>query len=399
MGLRSERAAPLELEPAELFFVVDDAAVRHAPIMAPPWSSAVNPAAAALSPYVPADPPGILHRLDANEAPAAMLRELQPTLERALASVSSARYPDACGTALRGSLARWLGSSAERFVLGSGSDEIIAMLVTAFSRAREGRERPVLVIPSPTFVMYRATALLHGFEVVEVPLDAAFSIDEVAMRAAIDAHAPNLVFLASPNNPTAAALPPDLAPRLAAQAPRSIVVLDEAYGPFSARQAKRSDAEPENLVRMGTLSKIGLAALRVGWLEAAPAVARVVDVVRLPFNTSATSQALAAAVLDAHAPLLGQIACKLVAERERVAAALRAHDGVTVHPSDANFLWLEVAGSAAEIWSALVAEGVLVRSFAGKGGRLDHCLRVTIGDVEANDAFLAAWAKVAPRGR
>jgi histidinol-phosphate aminotransferase len=397
MGQRSERAPSLELEGAVRFFVVDHAAVRHAAAMAPPWSSAVNAAAAGLSPYVPADPPGVRYRLDANEAPATLLEALRPTLATALASVSSARYPDACGTALRASLARWLGSSPDRFVLGSGSDEIIAMLTTAFNRPRDGRARPVLAIPSPTFVMYRATALLHGFDVVEVPLDDAFALDEAAMRAAIAEHAPNLVFLASPNNPTAAAVDPEAVVRLAAFAPGTIVVLDEAYGPFSSRQPKRSAAEPENLVRMGTLSKIGLAALRVGWLEAAPSLARVVDVVRLPFNTSATSQALAAAVLDAHAPLLGQVACKLVAERERLAAALRAHGGVTVYPSDANFLWIEVPGRAADVWAALVGEGVLVRSFAGKGGRLDRCLRVTVGDPEANDAFLAAWAKVASR--
>jgi histidinol-phosphate aminotransferase len=365
--------------------------------MASTWTSVVNPAAAALSPYVPADPPGIRHRLDANEAPPSMLAPLAPTLARALERVSHTRYPDACATALRSALATWLGSSADRFVLGAGSDEIIAMLITAFSRPREGRAKPVVLIPTPTFVMYRATALLHGFEVVEVPLDAGFALDEAAMARAIAEHEPNLVFLASPNNPTGAAIDPGVLLRLAAAAPASVVVLDEAYGPFSSRRLARSEAEPENLVRMGTLSKIGLAALRVGWLEAAPAVARVVDVVRLPFNTSATSQALALAALEEHGALLGQIACKLVAERERVAAALREGGGVRVHTSDANFLWIEVPGGAAEVWSALVAEGVLVRSFAGKGGRLDHCLRVTIGDSEANDAFLAAWAKVRVR--
>jgi histidinol-phosphate aminotransferase len=387
----------LELEGAVPFFVVPVAAVRHDRAMASNWSSVVNPAAAALSPYVPADPPGVRYRLDANEAPPSMLAPLASTLARALAEVGPTRYPDACGTALRGTLAAWLGSTPDRFVLGAGSDESIAMLVTAFSRPREGRSKPVVLIPSPTFVMYRATALLHGFDVVEVPLDADFALDEAAMRQAIAAHAPNLVFLASPNNPTGAAVDPEAVARLAEGAPESIVVLDEAYGPFSSRRLARREGEPENLVRMGTLSKIGLAALRVGWVEAAPAVARIVDVVRLPFNTSATSQALAAAVLEEHAALLGQIACKLVAERERVAAALRAHGGVRVHASDANFLWLELPGSAAEVWGALVAEGVLVRSFAGKGGRLDHCLRVTIGDVEANDAFLGAWAKVCAR--
>jgi histidinol-phosphate aminotransferase len=362
--------------------------------MASSWTSTVNPAAAALSPYVPADPPGVRFRLDANEAPASMLAFLRPTLETALAHVEVSRYPDARGTELRHALGRWLGTDGERIVVGSGSDESISMLLTAFSRPREGRAKPVMLIPTPTFVMYRATALIHGFEVVEVPLDGAFQLDEGAMAAALDAHEPNIVFFASPNNPTAAAFDAGVFERLCARAPGTIVVLDEAYGPFSSRQPKRHGGEPENLVRMGTLSKIGLAALRIGWVEACPAVARLVDVVRHPFNTSATSQALAAAVLDAHGAELRTLACKLVAERERLAAAI-AHSGVaTVHPSDANFLWVEVAGSADALWKALVAEGVLVRSFAGKGGRLDRCLRITVGDAEANDAFIAAWAKV-----
>lgn len=362
--------------------------------MASRWTTAVNPAAAALSPYVPADPPGIRYRLDANEAPASLLLPIRETLVDALGRLEVSRYPDARATALRGALARWVGTEPERIVVGSGSDESIAMVLSSFSKPRGGRAKPVLVIPVPTFVMYRATALIQGFEVVEVPLDAAFQLDEDAMARAIEEHEANVVFLASPNNPTAAAFDAGVIARLAAAAPSTIVVLDEAYGPFSSRQPKRGEGEPENLVRMGTLSKIGLAALRIGWVEAAPAVARVVDVVRHPFNTSATSQALAAEVLDRHGAFLRALACKLVAERERLAAGIAVSGAAKVHASDANFLWIEVDGSVDALWRGLVEEGVLVRSFAGKGGRLDRCLRVTVGDAEANDAFLAAWAKV-----
>ena len=362
--------------------------------MAVSWTSAVNPAAAALSPYVPADPEGIVHRLDANEAPAELLEPVLAVLGRAVSGVMPSRYPDARATQLRSALATWAGSTPERIVVGSGSDELIAMLTVAFSQPKPGRAKPVLLIPSPTFVMYRANALIQGFDVVEVPLDTNFQVDEAAMLAAIDAHDPNLVFLASPNNPTGAVFDSGVFERLARRAPGAIVVLDEAYGPFSSKQPRRHDAEPENLVRLGTLSKIGLAALRVGWLDAAPAVVRVVDVVRSPFNTSATSQAVAVTVLAECTEYLRTMCCQVVAERERVAAALRAFGGATVHPSDANFLWVEVEGSAADVWRSLVADGVLVRSFAGKGGRLDHCLRITIGAPASNDAFLAAWRRL-----
>ena len=362
--------------------------------MALSWTSALNPAAASLSAYVPADPIGIVHRLDANEAPADLLGPVASVLARAAGAIVPSRYPDARATALREALARWTGSDPERLVVGSGSDELIAMLVTAFSKVKPGREKPVLLIPTPTFVMYRATGLLHGFDVVEVPLDANFGLDEAAMVAAVGSHDPNLIFLASPNNPTGAAFDAAAIERLARVAPSAIVVLDEAYGPFSARQPARSASDPENLVRLGTLSKIGLASLRIGWLDAAPSVARVVDVVRLPFNTSATSQLLAVAVLAECTDHLRDMCRTIVAERTRIGDAITRSGAAKVYPSDANFLWIEVPGPAADLWNALVAEGILVRSFAGKGGRLDHCLRITIGSPEANDAFLAAWSRV-----
>ena len=362
--------------------------------MASSWTSTVNAAAAALSPYVPADPAGIRWRLDANEAPSSLLAPLREALVAALAQVEPSRYPDARALALRAALAGWLGTEAERLVVGSGSDESIAMVLMAFSERRPGRAKPVVLIPTPTFVMYRATALLNGYEVVEVPLDDAFQLDEIAMASALAALEPNVVFLASPNNPTAAAFDPAAIARLVTRAPSTIFVLDEAYGAFSTRQPARRADDPENLVRMGTLSKIGLAALRIGWVEASPRVARIVDVVRHPFNTSATSQALACAVLEKHGAFLRDLAASLVVERERLASAIAASGAARVHPSDANFLWIEVEASADTVWRRLVDEGVLVRCFAGKGGRLDRCLRVTVGDRDANDAFLAAWAKV-----
>ena len=357
------------------------------------WKSAVNPAAAQLTPYVPARLPGICHRLDANEAPAELLHPVQDVLARAAGLVGASNYPDARASALRESLATWTGASAENLVVGSGSDEIIAMVALAFSRPRPGagRAKPVMLLPTPTFVMYGITGSLHGFDVIEVPLNAAFELDETAMRAAIDEHSPNIIFLASPNNPTGAAFAPDAIERLARHASGSLVVLDEAYGPFSSRQLARSPSLPENLVRIGTLSKIGLASLRIGWLEASPAIARVVDCVRLPFNTSATSQAIASAVLAECTDHLRAMCTAIVLERDRVASALERAGGAIVHPSDANFLWLEVPGEAATVWKKLAGDGILVRNFAGNGGRLDHCLRVTIGAQAANDAFLAAW--------
>ena len=179
----------------------------------------------------------------------------------------------------------------------------------------------------------------------------------------------------------------------AAAALDSLVVVDEAYGDYAGTSVRDWRHRYPNLAVMRTLSKVGLAALRVGWLEADAALVHEVDKARQPYNVSATSQAAAAAVLgEAWDDVRAQVAM-VVRERDRVAAALRAMAGVDVAPSDANFLWVGTPRAASEAYERLLGQGVLVRSFHASGGRLASRLRVTIGSPADNDGFLAAFAK------
>jgi histidinol-phosphate aminotransferase len=340
---------------------------------------------------VPADYPGIEVRLDANEAPAPDDDAIARVVREAVASVPLERYPDARALALKEAIARRTGAPADALLVGSGSDEIISLLSTALARPRGKNPQAVVMSPSPTFVMYRVTARGHGLKPVEVPLDAGWDLDASAMKRALELMPPNLVFIASPNNPTGNRVSQDRLEAICAAAPDAFVVLDEAYVDYAAGGSLRAlrDRYP-NLGVLRTLSKVGLAALRVGWLEADPALVRELDKVRQPFNLSATSQAAARAVLDDAWEHVTAQTARIVSERAVVAAALTALPDVEVTPSDANFIWVKVPRPAEEVHAALAARGVLVRSFHASGGRLARQLRITIGRPEENVRMLGA---------
>ena len=171
-------------------------------------------------------------------------------------------------------------------------------------------------------------------------------------------------------------------------------MLDEAYVDYAGESLRAWRARHPRLAILRTLSKVGLAALRIGWLEADEALVREVDKVRQPFNVSATSQAAAAAVLaEAWAEVQAHVGA-VVKERGRVEAAVRSMAGWDVVPSQANFVWVGTPGPAAEAHAQLLARGVLVRSFHASGGRLGNRLRLTIGTSAENDALLEALAAV-----
>jgi histidinol-phosphate aminotransferase len=345
--------------------------------------------------YVPVDHPGIEVRLDANEAPAPDDDAIGRVVRDALAAVRLERYPDARALALKEAIARRTGATVESLMVGSGSDEIIALLATALARPRGKSPQAVVMTPSPTFVMYRVTARGHGWKPLEVPLDAAWDLDAAGMKRALAFMPPNIVYIASPNNPTGNRVSTDRLEAICDAAPDALVVLDEAYVDYAEGGSLRAlrDRHP-NLGVLRTLSKVGLAALRVGWLEAEPALIRELDKVRQPFNLSATSQAAARAVLDDAWEHVTAATARVVAERARVTAALSALQGVEVTPSDANFLWVKVPRPAEEVHAALAARGVLVRSFHATGGRLARQLRITIGRPEENARMLAALVEV-----
>lgn len=349
--------------------------------MKPPLER-IRPALGPMSAYHPPSAPPV--KLDANESPWPLPAEARALVAAAVADVPLHRYPDVRADELRAAIAARYGGAPDELVIGAGSDEVIAILMLAC--ARPGA---VALFPEPTFVMYRVSATTHGLTPVGVPLRDDWSLDVDAMVAAIEARSPALVFLATPNNPTGNAFDERDVRTILAAAPGSIVVIDEAYQAFAGRSLAHLCEEHPNAAALGTLSKIGLAAARVGWARMHRALAHEVDKARQPYNLNALSQRLACLALGDLAPVLERHVAAIVAERARLAAALGAFDALTVFPSQANFLWVRVDGDAGALCDALRGDGVGVRAFGGDASGAGH-VRVTVGTPGEDDRLLAA---------
>ncbi len=339
-----------------------------------------------LSAYHVPQPPQIRAKLDANELPYAWPLELRTALGDALADVPLERYPDPRAKVVRDLVAAQHGISGEQLVFGNGSDELIAMLCAAFAG-------PILY-PVPTFVYYRLAAIARGIPAIEVPLDRNFELDEDAVAREITEHKPSVVFLALPNNPTGTLWRMDFAFELAARHRDTVIVSDEAYVAYSDKTALPHLAEHPNLVIMRTLSKVGMAGLRVGFTISTPAICDVLEKVRPPYNLSSLDQAAAAFALRAAAPWSLARAAEVVAERPKLAAGLAALPTAEVFASAANLVLVRFgAGRAAKIWQGLADRGVVVRNFDHPaGGPLAGCLRITVGTAAENALLLAELA-------
>lgn len=358
-----------------------------------PLLSLVRPEIRPLRAYAPpATPPPV--KLDANESPWPLPDEARRRLAEALAAVQAHRYPDARAGRVREALARRSGGSPDDYVLGAGSDEVIALLMTALVEPRAGRSRAAVLVPEPTFVMFRIAAITHGLEPVGVPLDPDWHLDVEAMRRALREHRPNLVFLATPNNPTGNAYRDEDLRAVIESDPGALFIIDEAYGAFAGRSlASWCDRYP-NVAALGTLSKVGLAAARVGWCRLPPALAVEVDKARQPYNLSTLAQTAAELALGELGPVLDDRVGRIVAERERLGEALARFDAFTVFPSQANFFLLHHAGDPEALTSSLRERGIAIKSFHGHGGRLAGHLRITVGTPEENDQLLAALGEL-----
>jgi len=356
--------------------------------MAEPFSDILCPALAELSSYTPVAGEYAV-RLDANEAPELLSAHARQRLGEVAAKLTWERYPDATASQLRAALANYSGVRPEEVLVGDGSDEIITMLLSAFSQARDRSGSALIMTTTPSFVMYRMSARVRGQRVLEVPLDAGWDLALQSLLHGLEHAPPNLIFIATPNNPTGNLVDRERLERLIQAAPNSLVVIDEAYIPYSDRDQLDLYRRYENVAVMRTLSKVGFAALRVGWLIARPALLTEIDKVRLPYNMNAPAQALGTLAVTELAPEIARIVSYVVAERERLSTALSALPGISVTPSQANFLWFKSERPALELFEGLQARGVLVRSFHQRGGRLAHQLRVTVGTQAENDRFLS----------
>ena len=317
--------------------------------------------------------------------PAGLVDDIADAVRRVASGLN--RYPDREASALRADLAAYLGHglSAKEVWPANGSNEILQQLLQAFA----GPGATVLGF-TPSYSMHELITRGVGARFVDGRRAADFTLSAEHAAAEVKRWRPDVVLLCSPNNPTGTAL--DLTVVSAVlSASRGMVVVDEAYAEF-ARAGTASGltllpTEP-SLVVTRTMSKaFGMAGLRVGYLAAAAAVVDAVHLVRLPYHLSALSQAAARAAL-AHAPELLVTVDRIKAQRDRLVTEL-ASLGLTVAPSDANFVLFGGLGDAGRVWSKLLERGVLVRDVG-----LPDWLRVTAGTPAETSAFLVALREV-----
>ncbi|RZU35345.1 histidinol-phosphate aminotransferase [Fluviicoccus keumensis] len=344
----------------------------------------IRPEIRQLSAYHVADAAGMI-KLDAMENPYVWDEGLRAAWLEHLKTVNLNRYPHPHAPAVKAGLRAVMDIPPEMEVmLGNGSDEILQILLMAL--ALPGAT--VLAV-EPCFVMYRFIAKFAGMEYVGVPLNEDFSLHREAILAAIAVHRPAVIFLAEPNNPTGNKYDRETVCAIIEAAP-GFVVMDEAYLPFTDGDAMDLLRQYPNVLVMRTLSKVGLAGLRLGLLVGRPDVLGELEKIRLPYNINILSQASAEFAL-AHYSVFEAQAKHIRAERSRLFEGLSRQPSWTVYPSEANFLLARVpAGRARAIFEGLKAKGILIKILDGAHPLLADCLRFTVGLPEENDAVLAA---------
>lgn len=336
----------------------------------------------ALSAYHVPDSTGMV-KLDAMENPYGLPPELKREVATLVGGAALNRYPDPAATRLKARLREAMDVPAGTgLVLGNGSDELIQMLMLA-----AGRPGAVVLGVEPSFVMFRMIATLCGVRYVGVELRPDYSLDVEHTLAALETHVPAVVFIAYPNNPTGNLFDARDVSRII-EAASGIVVIDEAYHAFADASFMPRLVDSPNLLVMRTLSKLGLAGLRLGLLAGRREWLGELDKVRLPYNVNVLTQLIAEKVLE-HPALLKAQAEAIKAERTRLFGLLRSTGGVRAFPSAANFVLFRVA-RAAVVFRGLKQRGVLVKNLDGSHPMLADCLRVTVGTPQENTRFVDA---------
>lgn len=347
----------------------------------------IRPEIRALKAYHVPDATGLI-KLDAMENPYTWPEEIKQEWLEALRDAAINRYPDPGARALKASLRTVLRvPDGREIILGNGSDELIQIVLMALANPNA-----VVLAPTPTFVMYEMIATFTGMKFVGVPLTQDFALDLPAMRKTIEAHKPAVIFLAYPNNPTGNLFSREVVEEIIRSAP-GLVVVDEAYHAFAGETFMNRLGDHDNLLVMRTLSKQGLAGLRLGLLAGAASWLNEFDKVRLPYNIGSLTQASGLFALK-HIALLDAQAAQIRTDRERLYEALRGMPGMKAWPSNTNFILFRVESRKADgVFESLRRSGVLIKNLNPAGGPLAGCLRVTVGTPQENAAFLKALEK------
>ncbi len=349
----------------------------------------IRPEILALSAYHVPPATGMI-KLDAMENPYTLPAVLRDEIAQLAAGAPVNRYPDASAASLIATLREALAIPSDMAVLlGNGSDEVIQII--AMAMARPGA---VLMSVEPAFVMFRMIATFAHIDYVGVPLNSDFSLNLDAMLAAIKKHQPAVIFLAYPNNPTGNLFDAEMVLRIIEATP-GLVVVDEAYHVFADKSLMGELAQYPNLLLMRTLSKVGLAGLRLGLLIGRSEWLVQMEKLRLPYNVGIMTQLIAKAVLR-HPDILLQQAAAIKAERAEMNRRLSALAGIQVFHSDANFILFRI-NEADPVFQALKQRGILIKNLNGTHPLLKDCLRVTIGTSDENAQFCTALHAIIDR--
>ena len=345
----------------------------------------LRPDVQAMHAYAIQDCTGMV-KLDAMENPYQLPPALQAELGQRLGALAVNRYPGARIDDLRAALARHVAlPSGCALLLGNGSDELISLL--ALACAMPGAS---VLAPVPGFVMYAMSAQLQGLGFHGVPLTPDFELDEAAMLAAIAQHRPAITYLAYPNNPSANLWDDAVIERiiLAVGEQGGLVVMDEAYQPFAGKSYIDRMDRHGHVLLMRTLSKFGLAGVRLGYLMGPQALIEQLDKVRPPFNVSVLNCECALFALEHEAVFAAQ-ALAIREQRAMLFEALADFPGVRAYPSDANMILLRVP-DAQRSFNGLRQRKVLVKNVSSLHPLLANCLRLTVGTADENRLMLAA---------
>ncbi len=348
----------------------------------------VRPELCALSAYTVAPAEGMI-KLDAMENPFSLPDAVRTRLGSALAKVAVNRYPDISADRVKHALSRAFNIPRTLdLLLGNGSDELIQVITSALARPGAA-----MLSPDPSFVMYRLNAVHAGMRFVGVSLAGDLTLDRDAMLAAVERERPALTFLAYPNNPTGNLFAADDVAAIIRASP-GLVVVDEAYAAFADASFLPRIAEFPNLLVLRTLSKVGMAGIRLGYAIAAPEWIAQLNKLRQPYNVNALTQAAAVALL-ADPGWMAEQAATIRSERTRLAAAVARLPGVTVFETQTNFLLARVP-DADRLYDGLKQRRILVKNVHGWHPLLANCLRITVGTPLENEALLAALTGLLP---
>jgi len=331
-----------------------------------------------------------LIKMDNMENPYSWDQSVMAQWIECLKDTSVNRYPDAEARSLQHTLRKTMGIPDDAgLILGNGSDELIQMICMAL--AKPGA---TVLAPSPTFVMYKMLAICTNMQYCDVSLNADFSLNVTAMLEAIERTEAAVVFLSHPNNPTGNLFDEQAICQIIEASP-GLVVIDEAYFAFAGDSFAKYLDRYDNMMIMRTVSKMGLAGLRLGYMMGNPRWIDEFNKVRLPFNINSLTQTTAKFALE-NRQMFDEQTNKICQQRDLLFTEVQKIESITCYPSRANFILFKPllskskVSSGDELFAAIKDAGILIRNLGSNGGLLADCLRVTIGTEQENATFLKA---------